>query len=131
MSQLRSILLSANRTADYTQPQLIEQAQQVDVDALRTIGAAILKRATVIAHAIDVMCDGTHTHPMQAFLHASECLAINEDAPLSDDDFYVALAMWGQINEQALRSNTAMNVSPGSQSQQAFNLFAERFMRSE
>jgi len=39
--------------------------------------------------------------------------------------------MWGQINEQALRSNTAMNVSPGSQSQQAFNLFAERFMRSE
>jgi hypothetical protein len=130
MSQLRAILLNANRDADYTQPQLEEQAQQVNIEVLHKIAGDMLKRATIIAHAVDVMSEGTHTHPMQAFLHATECLAINEER-LSDEEFYVLLALWGHINEKAQRGNTATDVSPGAQSQQAFNLFAERFMRGE
>jgi hypothetical protein len=130
MSQLRAILMQAHLNADYTQPQLMEQAEQVNLDALRVSAGAMLKRATIIAHAVDVMSEGTHTHPMQALLHATECMAINEE-PLPDVEFYAVLAIWGALNEQAQRANTATDVSPGSQSQQAFNLFAERFMRGE
>jgi hypothetical protein len=128
MSQLRSILLQANLNADYTQPSLLEQAQQVNVDVLRSLAGGMLKRATIIAHAVDVMSEGTHTHPMQAILHATECLAINDER-LPDDEFYAVLALWGALNEKAQRGNTAADVSPGSQ--HAFNLFAERFMRGE
>lgn len=128
MSQLRAILLQANLNADYSQPQLLEQAQQVNVDELHRLAGGMLKRASIIAHAVDVMNEGTHTHPMQAILHATECMALNEER-LPDDEFYAVLALWGALNEKAQRGNTASDVSPGSQ--QAFNLFAERFMRGE
>jgi uncharacterized protein YgfB (UPF0149 family) len=130
MSQLRAILLQANLNADYSQPQLLEQAQQVNVDELHRLAGGMLKRASIIAHAVDVMNEGTHTHPMQAILHATECMALNEER-LSDDEFYAVLALWGALNEKAQRANTATDVSPGAASQQAFNLFAERFMRGE
>jgi hypothetical protein len=129
MSQLRAILLQAHLNADYTQASLAEQAAQVNVDVLYRLAAGMLKRAQVIAHAVDVMNEGTHTHPMQAILHATECLAINDYERLPDDEFYAVLALWGALNEKAQRANNATDVSPGSQ--QAFNLFAERFMRGE
>jgi hypothetical protein len=127
MSQLRAILMQAHIDADYTQPQLLEQAQQVNLEELHRLAGAMLKRATIIAHAVDVMSEGTHTHPMQAVLHATECMAINED-PLPDSEFYAVLAIWGALNERAQRGNTARNVSPD---QQSFDLFVERFMRGE
>jgi hypothetical protein len=128
MSQLRAILMQAHLNADYTQPQLLEQAEQVNIDELHKLAGGMLQRATIIAHAVDVMHEGTHTHPMQAILHATECMAINEQR-LPDDEFYAVLAIWGALNERALRGNIAADVSPGSQ--QAFDLFAQRFMRGE
>jgi hypothetical protein len=130
MSQLRSILLQAVRDADFTHPMLQQQADNLNLDALHVLAGDMLRRATIIAHAVDVMAEGTHTHPMQALLHATECMAINEE-PLSDSQFYAVLAIWGALNEKAQRANTATNVSPDAPSQQAFNLFAERFMRGE
>lgn len=131
MSQLRQILLAANAAADYSLPALREQAEQIDKEELSKLIDRMVQRARVLSHAFDVMDEGSHTHPMQAFLHATECFAINDDT-LPDSEFYALLPLWGKLCEQAQRANTATPVG-AQQAQSAIGLdaFAQRFMRGE
>jgi hypothetical protein len=112
-------------------PSLKAQADQIDMEELSKSIDRMVRRARVLSHAFDVMDAGSHTHPMQAFLHATECFAINDDT-LSDSEFYALLPLWGRLCEGAQRANTATPVGE-QQAQSAIGLdaFAQRFMRGE
>lgn len=109
MSRMREILYAADAAADYSNPALRSQAEQVDVDALEAIVEKTASRAIVLAHALDVLKEGGDIqHPIQAFLHAAACPATGVE--LSDSEFFACFAIWGRWCEAADRSNTARQV---------------------
>lgn len=126
MSKMREILYAANAAADYSNPMLQEQAAQVDLVALEAIVEKTASRAIVLAHALDVLKEGTHSHPMQAFLHAADCPATGVE--LSDTEFFACLGIWGRWCEAAHPANTATQVNA---QQESSAHFVERFMRGE
>jgi hypothetical protein len=126
-SELRSILLETSARADYTTQQLREQAEDVNVDELANQIDQARKHMAVLSHALDCMLDGTHGHPMQAFLHATECEMITNGKPVSDVEFFALLKAWGIMCENASRARLAKQVSPLDQSSQFYN----KFMRGE
>lgn len=128
MSRMREILFAANAAADYSNAALREQAEQVNVYALERIVEKTVSRAIVLAHALDVLKDGGEIqHPMQAFLHATECPTTG--VQLDDSEFFACLAIWGRWCEAAHPSNDAAPVGPTLN--EALGPFAQRFMRSE
>lgn len=99
-SELRSILLETSARADYSQPLLQEQINEVNLVKLGELIDITQRRVRVLSHAFDCMREGTHKHPMQAFLHATECPEINE-VPIGDDEFFSLLKAWGLLCEDA------------------------------
>lgn len=99
-SELRSILLETSASADYQQPLLRAQADEVNLVKLAELIETTKRRVAVLSHAFDCMKEGTHAHPMQAFLHATECPEINE-SPIGDDEFFSLLKAWGLLCEEA------------------------------
>jgi hypothetical protein len=126
-SELRSILLETSARADYTTQQLRQQAEDVNVDELVNQIDQARKHMAVLSHALDCMLDGTHSHPMQAFLHATECELVANGSPVSDAEFFALLRAWGIMCENASRARLAKPVSSFDQSSQFFN----KFMRGE
>lgn len=126
MSKIRQILMAANAAADYSKPELRSQVEDLDLDSLERDVARIVHRAVICAHAVDCMRDGTHEHPMQAFLHAIDCPAL-EIGPVSDDEFAALFTIWARLCEKSQRANTAQPADSVDQSR----VFMDRFMRSE
>ena len=102
---LRSVLIQASERANYeTNADLRAQAEEVDHAELIRIVERLQTRAAVLAHACDVLTTGICLHPMEAFLHASECITNHDGSRLSDSEFYSLLGAWGRICEQAQKS---------------------------
>lgn len=97
---IRQILERAADGVDWGHPVLQMQADEVNVEALVK---ALDEAATIMlvtAHAAECMRDGTHRHPMQAFLHAVRCDTVLEafdGAPLSDEMFVKAFQAWTKV----------------------------------
>lgn len=102
MSNIRRILLEADAQADYSSPELMAQTRAIDMLALENIIERLVRRAHIFEHAFEEMRAGDHTHPMQAFLHASECVSCNP-IRLSDTEFYALLTVWCQVCEKVQR----------------------------
>lgn len=131
ISELRAILLETSARADYTQPMLREQIEEVDLMALGDLLAKTRRSLAVFEHAYECMQVGTHKHPMQALLHATECVAATE-RPLNDGEFFSSLKAWGIMCEAAHRANTAKSANVGRQiSTASLDAFERRFMRGE
>lgn len=130
MSELRAILLETSQRADYTQPSLRAQAEEVDIDALGGLIAKTRRSLEVFEHAYECMQEGTHPHPMQALLHSTECVPCG---PFADDEFFSLLKAWGILCEVAHRARTAKNANNVGQQMSAatFDAFERRFMRGE
>lgn len=99
---LRQIMLSACMRADFSTPELRKQADAIDMHQLDHLITRMATRAALLLHAYEVMEDGTHPHPIGAFMHATECVSINE-TPLSDSEFYSLLTVWGKLCDQVQR----------------------------
>lgn len=123
---IRGILLETDRAADYSGNELLrEQAAQIDMHELTRIVLRLTTRATIIAHAHEMFENGAMKHPMQAFLHATECIRNPDGSRINDVEFYSLLRTWGQICERADYSNVSNPAQPAGS-------FYERFMgRSE
>jgi hypothetical protein len=119
---MRAILLSVNETADYSLPALQEQANEINKDELRKIIDALATRAAIFVHAFEMMDEGVLSHPMQAFLHASECITNPDGSRITDSEFYALLVLWKRT------CDTAVNRDKAAPAQSDF---VSQFMRSE
>lgn len=94
---MRKLLVEVHQTVDYSDPELVRQAEAVNVVDLESRIERLVTRAAVIAHAFDVMKDGTYKHPIAAFMHATECPLALPAGPLSDNEFYHLLQAWAKL----------------------------------
>lgn len=118
-SELRSILLETSARADYQQPLLQAQADEVNLVKLGALIETVKRRVQILSHAFYCMRDGTHRHPMQAFLHATECTEINSaqtfmDSRIDDDEFFSLLKSWGLLCDDATGKRAAPQRRPTS-----------------
>jgi len=90
--ELRQILERASTEVDYSKPVFQRQIAEIDREQLRADLERLATRTLVLTHAYDVMESGTHPHPMQAFVHATQC-----EGPISDSEFFALLASWARM----------------------------------
>ena len=102
-SELRSILLETSLRANYSQPVLRKQADEIDIGQLAVQIRLARKHMDILEHAFECMQDGIYKHPMQAFLHATECEDVNYEGKVSDAEFFALLKAWGIMCEHASR----------------------------
>lgn len=128
---MRAILLETSERCDYAGNEgLRAQAAAVDRVELEKVISRMQTRALVLTHAFEVFDAGVCVHPMQAFLHASECITAPDGSRLTDSEFYHLLGTWGKLCDSVNNTATAQHAQQ-TQDQEAFNQFAQRFMRFE
>lgn len=123
---MRERLLSLNETVDYSLPALQEQANEINKDELRKIIDSLTTRAAIFIHAFELMDTGMMLHPMQAFLHASECMTNPDGSRITDSEFYALLVLWRKT------CDTAVDREQTARAQSDFvSDFVSEFMRSK
>lgn len=127
---MRQILIETSEQCDYAGNEgLRAQAAAINRVELEKVISRMQTRALVLTHAFEVFDTGICPHPMQAFLHASECITAPDGSRLTDSEFYHLLGTWGKLCDSV--NNNAGAQQAQAQSNEAFNAFAQRFMRFE
>lgn len=124
---MRQILLETSERCDYAGNEALRaQAAAINRVELEKIIARMQTRALVLTHAFEVFDAGVCRHPMQAFLHASECITAPDGSRLTDSEFYHLLGTWGKLCDSV--SDSVGMQAQQAQSNEAFDVFAKRFM---
>lgn len=133
---MRKILLETSARCDYAGNEgLRAQAAVINRAELEKVISRMQTRALVLTHAFEVFDAGVCLHPMQAFLHASECITAPDGSRLTDSEFYHLLGTWGKlcdsVSERAEGAQQAFSAQQVNEQQSSFDLFARRFMQAE
>jgi hypothetical protein len=97
MSDLRKLISTLHREVNYSDPELLKQADSVDYEKLEPKIERMVRRASIIAHAFDVMKDGSYRHPLAAFVHATECPTALMGEEISDEEYFYLLDVWARL----------------------------------
>jgi hypothetical protein len=89
---IRKLLETFTHGADWNHPELRAQADKIDLYALEPVIESMVTHALILSHAFDVMKDGRHKHPIDAFMHSVSC-----QGPVTDDDFSQLLQVWAML----------------------------------
>lgn len=96
---LRAMLTELAARVDYNSPAIRQQVEQVDLAALHGRVERMVDRATILAHAYDVMEQRAHPHPLAAFIHSVECMG----ADISDSEFQHLMTLWARVVSECLK----------------------------
>lgn len=97
--RLRAMLTEVASRVDNDSPAIQQQIEQIDLTALRTRVERMIDRATIIAHAFDVMEQGVHRHPLAAFIHSVDCMG----GETTDKEFQHLLTLWSRVVSECLK----------------------------
>lgn len=98
---LRDLLADMVAKTERSSYEYTRQVEEVDRDKLQARIERMVDRACIIAHAFDVMNQEQYPHPLEAFLHSTDCIGQNID----DTEFAYLLTLWGKINGECLKTN--------------------------
>lgn len=134
---MRKILLETSARCDYAGNEgLRAQAAGINRAELGKVISRMQTRAIVLTHAFEVFDAGVWClHPMQAFLHASECITAPDGSRLTDSEFYHLLGTWGKlcdsVSERTEGAQQAFSAQQVNEQQSSFDLVARLFMPGE
>lgn len=97
--RLRSMLTQLAARTDYNSAEIQQQIAQIDLSALHDRVERMVDRASIIAHAFDVMNQGAHPHPLAAFIHSIECMGNDT----TDKEFQHLLTLWSRVVSGCLK----------------------------
>lgn len=97
--RLRAMLTQLAARTDYNSAEIKQQIAQIDLPALHGRVERMVDRATIIAHAFDVMEQGVHPHPLAAFIHSIECMGND----VTDKEFQHLLTLWSRVVSECLK----------------------------
>lgn len=93
---LRALLSELTKDINWSDAALQQQIRDVKMDEVEVKIERMVSRAAILAHAFDVMKDGSFPHPLHAFVHATECDSCNFK-PLEDSEYFYLLDVWARL----------------------------------